>query len=97
VILDDDILEDLVEGRADVNVAVGEGRAVVQDKRFGAGAGGLNFFVNAGGGPFFKALRFARHQVGFHWKVGARQIQRVFIVHDHARFSGTANLERAKF
>jgi hypothetical protein len=26
-------------------------------------------------------LRFARHQIGFHGKVGAREIERVFIVH----------------
>jgi hypothetical protein len=33
------------------------------------------FFRKAGGFPFFQALRLARDQVGFHGKVGARQIQ----------------------
>src|SRR5262245_52285779 len=44
--LDDDVLENLVERRADVNVPIGEGRAVVQDELFGGlGAGVLNRFV----------------------------------------------------
>ena len=40
--LDDEVLEDLVEGGAQVDVAVGVGRAVVQDVSGAAGAGGAN-------------------------------------------------------
>ncbi len=41
----DEILEDFVERRAHVDVAVGEGRAVVQDEEFGFGAGSLDLLV----------------------------------------------------
>ena len=81
LMLDDDVLEDLVQRGADMDVAIGERRAVVQDEFLLAGAGFLNLAVEIGGLPFLQALRFARHQIGFHGKVGARQIERVFVVH----------------
>ena len=63
------------------DVAIGERRAVVQDELLVAGAGLLNLAVETGGLPFLETLGFARHQIGFHGKVGARQIERVFVVH----------------
>ena len=42
-VFDDDVLEDFVQRGADVDVAVGEGRAVVQDEFGRGGAGGLDF------------------------------------------------------
>ena len=45
LVLDDDVLENLVQRGADVDVAVGEGRAVVQDELRRAGAGGLDLLV----------------------------------------------------
>ncbi len=82
VALDDHVLENLVQRVADVHLPVGKGRAVVQHEFFlRAGAGRLNLFIEPAGLPFFQPLRFARHQVGFHGKVSARQIERVFIVH----------------
>ena len=81
LILDDDVLENLVQRGADVDVTIGKRRAVVQDKFLGAGAGGLNFFVELGGLPFFQTFGFARDEVGLHGKVRARQIQCVFIFH----------------
>jgi hypothetical protein len=36
---DDDVLQDLVHGVAHVEVAIGVGRAIVEDEAFGAGAG----------------------------------------------------------
>jgi len=45
VIADDDVLEDFVQGIADVNVAIGKRRAVVQDEPRRAGAAGLDLPV----------------------------------------------------
>ena len=83
LIFDDDVLENLVQRGADVDVAVGERRAVVQDEFLRAGALLLNFPVKFRRFPFFQTLRLARHQVGFHGKVGARQVERVFVVRRH--------------
>ena len=81
LILDDDVLEDFIQRRADVDVAIGKRRAVVQDKFFRAGTRRLDFFVKFRGGPFFQTLRLARDEVGLHGEVRARQVQGVFVVH----------------
>jgi len=52
LVFDDDVLENLVQRRADVNVAVGKWWAVVQDKFLFAGASCLNFLVE------FRVLHF---------------------------------------
>ena len=46
-VFDDDVLENLVQRGADVDVAVGERRAVVQDEFLRAGARGLDFLRKA--------------------------------------------------
>ena len=63
-----------------MDIAIGKGRAVVQNEFFFARPRGLNFFVKPG--PFFQALRLARDEVGLHREVRARQIQCVFVFHD---------------
>ncbi len=81
--LDDDILENLVEGRAHVNVSVGVGRSVVQHE--GAlvgivldhGAAGVNVF------PVLEHLRLALGKIGLHGEGCLRQVQAFFIIaHD---------------
>ena len=52
-VFDDDVLENLVQRGADVDIAVGEWRAVVQDKFFRAGARRLDFWVKPGRLPLF--------------------------------------------
>jgi hypothetical protein len=52
----------------------------VQDEFGRAGAGGLDFLVEAGRLPLLQPLRFARDQIGFHGKAGLRQIERVFVI-----------------
>ena len=66
LVFDDDVLEDFVQRGADMDVAIGKRRAVVQDEFLRAGAGGLDFFVKLGRLPFLQAFRFARHQIGLH-------------------------------
>ncbi len=80
-VFDDDVLEDLVKRGADVDIAVGERRTVVQDELGRGGAGGLDALVKLGGLPMLETFRLARHEVGLHGEVRARQIQRVFVFH----------------
>ena len=80
--LHDDVLQDLVERVAEVDVAVGVGRAVVQHearlaRRCAPGAGGRGSMLV----PAPQHLRLALRQVGLHREVGARQVQRALVVH----------------
>ena len=86
--LDDDILEDLVQCVAEMDVAVGVGRAVVQTV-VAAGAGGiLHKLENIGAFPEFEHFRVLLDQICLHGKTGDRQIQCLFI------FSHEASSER---
>src|ERR1035437_9097051 len=84
-VFDDDVLENLVQRRADVDIAVGEGRAVVQDEFFFARARRLDFFVKLRAFPFFQTFRLARDEVGLHREIRAREIQGVFVRGRHFR------------
>ncbi len=79
--LDDDVLDDLVQGRPEVNVAVGVGRSVVKDVR-GPPLGNLpDFPVNVGLFPEPEGFRFLFRQVGLHGEFGLRKVQGVFVIH----------------
>ncbi len=80
-VLHHDVLENLVQRGADVNITVGEGRAVVQDELRPVLARFLNARVEVVLLPLGEALRFARDKVGLHREVRARQIECVFVVH----------------
>ena len=77
---DDNVLENLVQRRAHMNVPVGVGRAVMQDvgslaaRSFHHGGTGIDGF------PLFEGFRLALGQIGFHRKGGLGQIQRFFII-----------------
>ena len=81
LVFDNDVLENLVERGTNVNIAVGKGRAVMQDKFLCACAVSLDFLVKSGGLPLFQPVRFPGDEVGLHREIGARQIQCVFVVH----------------
>jgi len=79
--LDDHVLENLVQGVADVNVAVGVGRAVVEDE-FGPVAGVLlQLSVEAELVPAGEHLRFPFRQVGAHGEIGEGKVEGLFVVH----------------
>jgi hypothetical protein len=84
--LDDEVLEDLVHRRAQVDVAVGIGGAVVEEE--GRAAGGGPFledpFVETHGLPRLDGLRLPLGQVGFHGEIGAGQVERTL----HVRLVG---------
>jgi hypothetical protein len=75
--LDDEVLQDLVERRAEVDLAVGVRRAVMKDEFRGARALFRNLSVEVHGLPPGEPLRLGRLQVGLHRKVGPRQIDGV--------------------
>ena len=82
LVLDDDVLENLVQRGADVDVAIGEGRAVVQDELLARPARwAWMCCVEPGGLPLLQPLRFPRDQVGLHREIGLRQVQCVLVVH----------------
>ena len=80
--LDDDVLEDLVEDVAEVDVAVRVGRPVVQDPQRPVGGGLAQALVDADLVPPGQHPRLGLGEVRLHREVGFRQVQRGFVVHD---------------
>ncbi len=76
--LDDEVLDALVERVAEVDGAVGVGRAVVQDVLGSALAGGADLRIKVHGVPCLQARGLVGRQVGFHGKAGFGQIQGFF-------------------
>ena len=75
---DDQLLQDLVERRAHVDVAVRVRRTVVQHKFRRAFPARANLPVEIHGVPPGQRLGLARRQIGLHREVGARQVDGVF-------------------
>ena len=67
---DHEVLEDLVERRAHVDIAVGEGRPVVQDEFRRTLASLLNRRIKPPLLPLGQKFRLTLGQTGFHRKVG---------------------------
>ena len=85
--LDHDILQDLVQGRAHVDMTVGIRRAVMQDERTLVGAVLDHGFTGFGFFPLLELLGLALGKIGLHGEGGLGQIQGFFIV-AHAGSSG---------
>ncbi len=91
--LDDDVLEDLVDRMADMDVAVGVGRAVVEDEALASGACFTQAVVDVHRLPALERVGFAFGQVAAHGEVGVRQVERVLVVgHGCVRASGCVGL-----
>src|SRR5207237_1119734 len=78
-----EILEDLVQCRAHVNVAVREWWPVMQNKQFSTLSRFLNLLVEARLLPRPEHFRLARGKVCLHRKLCPRQIQRFFVILAH--------------
>ena len=78
--LDDDVLEDLVHRMADVDVAVGVGRAVVQDELGPAGGGLADRLVAFLLLPALHPAGLALGEVAPHRERGVGQVERVLVV-----------------
>ena len=78
--LDDHVFQDLVDGVANVQFAIGVGRAVVQDKQRCAFARHPQALVQPGLVPLFDPTRLALGQVAAHGERGVGQVQGLGIV-----------------
>ncbi len=67
------VLQNVVQRMADMHVAIGIGRAIVEDELFAAPAALAQPFIQPGRLPFGENRRFLLRQAGFHRKVGFRQ------------------------
>ena len=72
---DDEVLEGLVEGVAEVDGAVGVGRAVVEDVAGAAGAGAADLAVEVCLLPGSEAQRLVDGEVGLHGEGGLGEVQ----------------------
>ena len=78
--LDYHVFENLVDGRAQVDVAVGVGRPVVEHKDRRSGPRLPQALVEPLLFPAGGQLRLSHRQVGFHREAGVRQVERFFQV-----------------
>ncbi len=78
--LDDDVLEHLVQGRAQVDVPVGVGRPVVEHVRALVSIGRGHLAIGVGLFPALELLGLVLRQVGLHGKGGLRQSQGLLVI-----------------
>ena len=71
------VFENFVERMADMNIAIGIWRAVMQHEFFAAFGGGAQALVQTYFFPMGQNIRLALRQAGFHRKFGLRQVQRL--------------------
>ena len=81
--LNDEVLQALVHGSAEVDRAAGIGRSVVQDVQGGSLANLADTFVNGHLLPPDQHLRFVLRQVGLHREGRLRQVDGGFKIHRH--------------
>ncbi len=81
LILDDDVLEDLVEGVTEVDVPVSVGGAIVKDILSPRLIPMNHFEIDVVPLPFFQLLRFLLGEISAHGKARLGQVEGVFKVH----------------
>ena len=78
--LDHDVLEDLVQRVADVDLAIGVGRTIVKDEFLAAFGMALQLSIKVAGFPLRQHRRFALGQIAAHRKLGFRQRDGVLVI-----------------
>ncbi len=78
--LDNDVLEDFIDGVAHVKITVRIGRAIVEDELWPALPHLANLGIEIHLRPRLQAIGFTLRQIGLHRKICLRQIQRGFVV-----------------
>ncbi len=81
LVADNEVFQQLIQSVADVNVAVGVGRPIVQDKQTPGGRSGYQLVVDISLFPLFLYFRLPVWQVGLHRKRGIRQVYCLAVVH----------------
>ena len=84
--LDRDVLEHLVHQVAEMDRAVGVGRAVVEPVRWFARSGGAHFFVEPDLLPALECRGLVLHQIRLHGEAGLGEIERRAIAAFFSRF-----------
>src|SRR5882724_7352248 len=79
--LHDQIFEDLIQGRAHMNVTVGKWRTIVEHEKWCVLSYFLNLAVETCVLPFSQNFRLPRNEVGLHRKIGLGQVQCLLVVH----------------
>ena len=82
-----EVLEDFVQRSAHVDIAIGEGRAVVEQVERGVLPALLDFGVEAAGFPLGEDFRFALGEARLHREIGFRKVDGVFVA-AHERRGG---------
>ena len=83
LITEDGVLQELIEGGADVHIAVREGRSVVEDEGRLTGGPGLDLPVETVALPVGDPDRFAFGQAGPHREVGDGQVEGILELFGH--------------
>ena len=76
LVFNDDILKRLIQGMAHMGIAVGKGRAVMENEFCGTLPPGLNLLVDSVLLPFLQQLRLPLGQLGPHGEIGLRKEDR---------------------
>lgn len=79
--LEDNILEYLIKGRTEMNIAVGIGRAVVENEQGPVRCFFLKLLIEFFLVPVFQVLRLFLGQIGLHLEFGFGQIQGIPVFH----------------
>jgi hypothetical protein len=77
----DDVLQDLVDRMADMDLAVGIGGAVVQHEAGPAGTGRAQLPVEPDPLPMRHEGRLPFGQIGLHGEIGTGQVEGVLVIH----------------
>ncbi len=81
LVADNDVLKNLIERRANMHIAIGEGGPIVQNKSLRARPPLLDLTIKPAFLPLLEPFRLARHQVRLHREIGLGQIQCILIFH----------------
>ena len=85
LVAQDGILQQFVEGGADVHVPVGEGRTIVEHEGRLTGGAGLDRLVEAEALPMGDAYRLALGETGPHREIGHRKVEGILELFGHGR------------
>src|SRR6185503_13995692 len=89
LVLDDDVLEDRVQGGANMYIAIGKRRTVVQHKSRRARPRLLNLPIEILALPLRQSLWLALDQLGLHRETRAGQVECALVIH-HQFLQGRA-------
>ena len=70
----DDIFQCFINRMSEMNITIGIGRTIMQNKLFTSSASRSNLLIEIFIMPFFENTRLSLGEIGAHWKCRVRQI-----------------------